>query len=83
MIVEHPHVNLSEKDDAYLIEGTRIPVRRLFQWNRQGTTVETLLRRYPQLGPARIFSALAFAYDNLNRMSEELLKERDRLAAEK
>jgi hypothetical protein len=26
--------------------------------------VETILKRYPQLGPAKVFDALAFALDN-------------------
>ena len=65
-----------------MIEGTRVPVRRLFSWHRQGTTVETLLRRYPQLGPARIFDALAFAYDNLDLVTADLVREREALARE-
>lgn len=75
----HPHVWLDEQGRP-LIEGTRVPVRRLFAWHRQGTTVETLLRRYPQVGPARIFDALAFAYDNLDLITADLVLEREELA---
>ena len=59
-----------------MVEGTRVPVRRLFAWHRQGTTVETLLRRYPQLGPARLLDALSFAYDNLDLITQDLERER-------
>ena len=76
--VEYPNVKFD--GDSWLVEGTRVPVRRLFGWHRQGTSVEHLLRRYPQLGPARIFSALAFAYDNLELITWELLAEREVLA---
>jgi uncharacterized protein (DUF433 family) len=69
-------------DGSPLIAGTRVPVRRLFSWHRQGTTVETLLRRYPQLGPSRIFDALAFAYDNLDLVTADLIREREALARE-
>ena len=31
----------------------RIPVRRFWSWHRRGVCVETLLKRYPSLGPAR------------------------------
>jgi uncharacterized protein (DUF433 family) len=79
--VPHPHVAI-DPDGSPIVEGTRVPVRRLFGWHRQGTTVETLLRRYPQLGPARIFDALAFAYDNLELMTADLLREREVLAKE-
>jgi uncharacterized protein (DUF433 family) len=74
----HPHIVLDGEGRPH-IEGTRVPVRRIFGWHRQGTSVETLLRRYPQLGPARIFAALAFAYDNLELMTADLLHERNEL----
>jgi uncharacterized protein (DUF433 family) len=82
--IPHPHVVIDPEvgDGAPMIEGTRVPVRRLFSWHRQGTTVETLLRRYPQLGPARIFDALAFAYDNLDLITADLVREREALARE-
>jgi hypothetical protein len=57
-------------------------VRRLFAWHRQGTTVETLLRRYPQLGPARLLDALSFAYDNFDLVSQDLERERKLLEIE-
>lgn len=79
--VPHPHVFLDDIGSP-MIEGTRVGVRRLFSWHRQGTTVETLLRRYPQLGPARIFDALAFAYDNLDLVTADLCREREQLAIE-
>jgi uncharacterized protein (DUF433 family) len=80
--VPHPHVVVDVADGSPVVAGTKIYVRRLFSWHRQGTTVETLLRRYPQLGPARIFDALAFAYDNLDVITADLVRERSSLAAE-
>lgn len=82
--VSHPHVVIDPNvhDGSPCIDGTRIPVRRIFSWHRQGTTVETLFRRYPQLGPARILDALAFAYDNLDLVTADLVREREQLAAE-
>jgi hypothetical protein len=59
-----------------------VPVRRLFAWHRQGTTVETLLKRYPQLGPARLLDALSFAYDNFDLITQDLDRERALLALE-
>jgi uncharacterized protein (DUF433 family) len=82
--IPHPHVIVDDAiaEGSPVVEGTKVPVRRLFSWHRQGTTVETLLRRYPQLGPARIFDALAFAYDNLDLMTADLVREREALARE-
>ncbi len=79
--VPHPHVVLDEGGSP-LIAGTRVPVRRLFSWHRQGTAIETIIRRYPQLGPSRIFDALAFAYDNLELVTADLVREREALAKE-
>lgn len=41
-----------------------MPVRRVYAFFRDGAKVETILKRYPQLGPAKVFDALAFALDN-------------------
>lgn len=79
--VAYPHI-VVEPDGTAFVEGTRVPVRRLYAWHRQGTSTETLLRRYPQLGPARLLSALAFAYDNLELMAADLARERELLAKE-
>lgn len=74
--VHYPHI-VMDSSGSPVIEGTSVLVRRLFSWHRQGTTVETLLRRYPQLGPARIFTALAFAYDNQELITADLVRERE------
>ena len=81
MRIPHPHVVIDEGGSP-IVEGTHVPVRRLFAWHRQGTTVETLLRRYPQLGPARLLDALSFAYDNFDLITQDLERERDLLARE-
>jgi len=75
--VPHPHVRV---DDAVLagsphVVDSRVPVRRLWAWHRGGTSVETLVKRYPNLGPARILDALAFAYDNQDLIEADLARE--------
>lgn len=80
--VPHPHVVIADDGSPYVYVGnSKAWVRRLFSWHRQGTTVESLLRRYPTLGPARIFDALAFAYDNLDLITADLAREREAIAA--
>jgi uncharacterized protein (DUF433 family) len=78
VLVDHPHVTV--RDDVLagspVVRGTRVPVRRLWSWHRRGITVETLLKRYPQLGPAKILDALAFAYDNTALVEADLTRER-------
>lgn len=77
--VPHPHVELSaELGGSPVVRGTRIAVRRLWSWHRQGLAPEVLLRRYPQLAPAQLFDALSFAYDNQQLI--EVDGERERVA---
>jgi uncharacterized protein (DUF433 family) len=79
--VPHPHVRV---DAAVLsgsphVNGSRVPVRRLWAWHRGGASVETLVKRYPNLGPARILDALAFAYDNQDLIEADLAREQELL----
>jgi uncharacterized protein (DUF433 family) len=82
--VPHPHVEC--RDDVMnrspCVRGTRVPVRRLWSWHRRGTTIETLLKRYPQLGPAKVLDALAFAYDNEDLVEADLARENAALDSE-
>lgn len=71
--IPYPHVEMRE--DRPFVTGTKVPVFRLWYWHRQGTTFETLMRRYPQLSPAKILTAIAFAYDNQEMMLEEQKRE--------
>lgn len=84
VLVAHPHVDVAADvmDGSPFVRGTRVPVRRLWSWHRRGTTIETLLKRYPQLGPARVLDALAFAYDNQALMEADLARERQALGDE-
>src|SRR5262249_60937053 len=75
--VPHPHVRV---DPAVLagsphVNGSRVPVRRLWTWHRGGASVETLVKRYPNLGPARILDALSFAYDNQDLIEADIERE--------
>jgi len=77
--VPHPHVKV---DSSVLagsphVNGSRVPVRRLWAWHRGGAAVETLVKRYPNLGPARILDALAFAYDNQDLIEADLAREQE------
>lgn len=79
----YPHIDLcDELGGSPVLSGTRVPVRRLWAWHRRGTSVETLVKRYPKLGWARILGALAFAYDNLELIEADLERERALLEAE-
>ena len=78
--VAHPHVELKPDDGAPFVRGTRVAVRRLYAWHKGGSSVETLLKRYPTLGPAKLFDALAFAYDNLELVEADVARERSAIA---
>lgn len=77
VLVPHPHVRVDSLTLAGSphVMGSRVPVRRLWAWHRGGTAIETLFRRYPNLGPAKVLDALAFAYDNIEIIQADLDRE--------
>lgn len=83
VLVPHPHVRVDATilDGSPHVEGSRVPVRRLWAWHCAGTTVETLCRRYPTLGPAKILDAIAFAYDNTDVIQADVEREQALLDA--
>lgn len=84
VLVEHPHVEVREDllGGSPVIRGTRVPVRRLWAWHRKGVSVETLVKRYPSLGWAKVLGGLAFAYDNEVLIEADLDRERGLLESE-
>jgi uncharacterized protein (DUF433 family) len=82
ILVPHPHVRVDAKvlgGSPYVV-GSRVPVRRLWAFYRNGTSLERILKRYPQLGPAKVFDALAFALDNEEVVEADLAREESLLA---
>lgn len=83
ILTPHPHVRVDKNvlgGSPYVV-GSRVPVRRLWAFYRGGTSIERILKRYPQLGPAKVFDALAFALDNQEVVDADLEKEESLLAA--
>ena len=77
ILTPHPHVRVDKNvlgGSPYVV-GSRVPVRRLWAFYRNGTSVERILKRYPQLGPAKVFDALAFAVDNQEVVDADLARE--------
>jgi hypothetical protein len=56
-------------------------VRRVYAFFRDGTKLETILRRFPQLGPAKVFDALAFALDNPEVIQSDIAREHEMLSS--
>jgi uncharacterized protein (DUF433 family) len=81
ILVPHPHVRVDADvlGGSPYVAGSRVPVRRLWAFFARGSSVETLLKRYPQLGPAKIFDALAFALDNPEVIEADVARERELL----
>jgi uncharacterized protein (DUF433 family) len=82
VLVPHPHVRVDPKvlGGSPHVVGSRVPVRRLYAFYCSGVPIERLLKRYPQLGAARVFDALAFALDNPEVIEADMLLEDDLLA---
>lgn len=77
VLVPHPHIRVDKKilGGSPHVSGSRVPVRRLYAFYRSGTPVEKILKRYPQLSPAKVFDALAFALDNPEVMDADMERE--------
>jgi len=83
ILTPHPHVRVDKNvlGGSPYVAGSRVPVRRLWAFYRNGTSVERILKRYPQLGPAKVFDALAFALDNQEVVEADLAQEEALLGA--
>ncbi|HSC87470.1 MAG TPA: DUF433 domain-containing protein [Polyangiaceae bacterium] len=81
VLVPHPHVRVDKKvlGGSPHVAGSRVPVRRLYAFYRSGASVEKILKRYPQLSPAKVFDALAFALDNAEVMEADMEREAELL----
>ena len=77
VLVPHPHVRCDSRHlgGSPHVIGSRVPVRRLWAWHRSGASIDTLLKRYPRLGPARVLDALSFCYDNREVVEADLARE--------
>lgn len=84
VLVPHPHVRVDKKvlDGSPHVAGSKVPVRRLWAFYRNGAGIDVLLKRFPRLGPAKIFDALAFAFDNPEVIEADLARENDLLRRE-
>ena len=82
ILVPHPHVRVDKNvlGGSPYVAGSRVPVRRLWAFYRNGTSIDRILKRYPQLGPAKVFDALAFALDNQEVVDADLAREEALLA---
>ncbi len=82
VLVPHPHVRVEQSvlgGSPYVV-GSRVPVRRLFSFFESGASVERILKRYPQLGAAKVLDALAFALDNPEVIEADARREHEILA---
>lgn len=82
VLIPHPHVRTDPNvlgGSPYVV-GSRVPVRRLWAFYRSGASIERILKRYPQLGPGKVFDALAFALDNEEVVLADMAREDEFLA---
>lgn len=81
VLVPHPHVRVDKRvlGGSPHVADSRVPVRRLYAFYKGGTPVEKILKRYPQLSPAKVFDAIAFALDNPEVIDADMEREADLL----
>jgi uncharacterized protein (DUF433 family) len=80
--MKYPYVDFLPGTGA-VVEGTQVPVRRIYGWYAEGVPIATILKRYPQLRPAQVHAVLAYGFDHQEAMRDSLAAVRDSLANER
>jgi uncharacterized protein (DUF433 family) len=77
VLIPHPHVRADANimNGSPYVAGSRVPVRRIYSFYLGGTSFERILKRYPQLGAAKVLDALAFALDNEDVVKADIERE--------
>ena len=70
----HPYVTRKKGvcGGRSIVRGTRIPVRSLIQWYKQGLTIEDVMREFPQLKPSQVHDAFSYYYDNRKEIEKDI-----------
>ena len=68
---EHPHVvkSADATGGEPRIEGSRMPVRQVYNLVEAGTTVAEIVDTWTWLTPAQVHDALSYAYDHAEEMA--------------
>ena len=74
---EHPHIVRVEGvcGGRPVIEGTRLSVKLMVGWTREGLSPEQILDLYPHLSAAQIADALAYYEDHPEEIEAEFKEE--------
>jgi uncharacterized protein (DUF433 family) len=60
-----------------VVAGTRIRVATILAAYRQGMGIEEIVQQYPNLRPADVHDALAYAYDHLDEIEADLAADQE------
>ena len=66
-----------------VIAGTRIRVSVILRCHRQGMTVEEIIQQYPHLRPSDVHDALAYAFEHLAEIEEDIAGDDEAAAQQK
>ena len=74
---EHPHIVRVQGvcGGRPVIEGTRLSVKLIVGWTREGLSPEQILDLYPQLSAAQVADALAYYADHPEEIEAEFEEE--------
>jgi uncharacterized protein (DUF433 family) len=66
-----------------VVADTRIRVATILTCYRQGMSVEEITQQYPSIRPADVHDALAYAYDHLAEIEQDLAADEEAVARSK
>jgi uncharacterized protein (DUF433 family) len=71
-VVAQEYIEVDDRGVARLI-GTRVKVKHLVMAQRgEGYSAEQLIEQYPNLGPARVYAALAYYHDHKAEVDQQI-----------
>lgn len=71
---EHPHIvrKLGTCGGSPIIRGTRISVRLIASFWKEGASVEEIAKTYPQLKPSWVHDAISYYLDHQPEIEQEI-----------
>ena len=74
MKTEHPHIVRVEgiSCGSPVIKGSRITVRLIASYYKQGVDPDEVLRLYPHLSPAALYDALSYYHDHQAEVEQDI-----------
>jgi uncharacterized protein (DUF433 family) len=72
--VKHPYVTQKRgvQGGSPIVAGSRIPIRTIIIYYKQGKDIDEIIDLYPRLTPAQVYDVLSYYYDHQEEIEKEI-----------